>query len=761
VAALLQIGLVNAAIATILALVVALIGKKVRRPALLHALWIVVLANLVMPPVFEVAIEFPLLVSGSHERAVEPAASSPKLSDSGDAKADSPEECPSDGCADLKSGTAGAALAGGPQGAPVQSESTAAQPGPVTGLATRVGAAVSTALSVWSAWGRRHLVEIAVWCWLGGAALWFLRQGLTAMRFSRRLALAIPAPADVQQQADDLARAMGLAYHPPVLIVRDVISPMLWGIGRNARLLFPMDLLNRLDDGGRETLIAHELAHFRRGDHWVRAFELAVSGLYWWHPVVWWARREMEIAEEECCDAWVIEQFPASPRCYAEALLETIDFLSAERLVLPPAAAGLGHVPFLRRRLTAIMRGVAPKAMTRSGVLALGIVVLGSLPWHPALTPAVARANTSSGSLSIAELLSADAGLIDAESAMSAAELRDLAGSLASISGQLADTPEPVVEERPWAVARSPGGRYVISRRGKESDVILEDMVTGRQIGLSEYKIVTVAFSADGTTFATGGADKVVRWWASSTAEMLRPPFRGHADSVQAVAFSHDNKVLVSASRDGTLKLWNLDLGSELSTVRSPSLPVNCLAVSPDGRWMAAGTGNWIKFEGGRVVIWDLNSLKVHHVFDCEQPIGAVAFKADGKTLAAGDFHGRVTFCDLQTLTRLGTTPPRFKDAIAAAQFSPDTEELSRVGVDDIAREPPAFEDGLPSLFNNFFGQSSIVDPFARSPGNGRSKIPIDRSIRLDWKDGVEQISLQGLEQSIERLEQDAASPGS
>jgi WD40 repeat protein len=542
---------------------------------------------------------------------------------------------------------------------------------------------------------------------------------------------------------------MGLAYHPPVLIVRDVISPMLWGIGRNARLLFPMDLLNRLDDGGRETLIAHELAHFRRGDHWVRAFELAVSGLYWWHPVVWWARREMEIAEEECCDAWVIEQFPASPRCYAEALLETIDFLSAERLVLPPAAAGLGHVPFLRRRLTAIMRGVAPKAMSRPGWLAFAVVFFGSLPWHPALTPAVARANVSPRSLTIADLLAVDAALLDPDAARQAAELRDIVGSLASISGEVADTPEPVVEDKTWAVAKSLDGRYTISRR-KESNVVLEDMLTGKQINLSEYKIVTVVFSADGTTFATGGADKAVRWWASSTAEMLRPPFRGHADVVQSVAFTRDDKVLVSASGDGTLKFWNLDLGSELWTVQSRLLPVNCLNVSPDGRWMAVGTGHWKKQEGGHVTIWDLEKLQEHHVFDFQQPVGAVAFKSDGKTLAAGDFHGRVTFCDLETRERLGTTRPRFKDAIAAAQFSPDTEDLSGVSLDDIEREPPLFENGIPSFFRTIFDQSASLDPFAGPMQGMRRSTPGRQPLGRNQSSRVEQVNFQSIEQSIE-----------
>ena len=58
-AALLQIGLINAVLATLLAGIVALVARKARRPALTHLLWICVLAKLVTPPVFEVPIEVP------------------------------------------------------------------------------------------------------------------------------------------------------------------------------------------------------------------------------------------------------------------------------------------------------------------------------------------------------------------------------------------------------------------------------------------------------------------------------------------------------------------------------------------------------------------------------------------------------------------------------------------------------------------------------------------------------------------------------
>jgi beta-lactamase regulating signal transducer with metallopeptidase domain len=56
--------------------------------------------------------------------------------------------------------------------------------------------------------------------------------------------------------------------------------------------------------------------------------ELAVLAIYWWCPLAWWARRELQRAEEECCDPWVLAILPESARAYALALVEAVDFLS-------------------------------------------------------------------------------------------------------------------------------------------------------------------------------------------------------------------------------------------------------------------------------------------------------------------------------------------------------------------------------------------------------------------------------------------------
>jgi beta-lactamase regulating signal transducer with metallopeptidase domain len=61
---------------------------------------------------------------------------------------------------------------------------------------------------------------------------------------------------------------------------------MLWALGARPRLLVRQGLWQRLDSDQHDALLVHERAHFRRGDHWVRVLELAVTGLHWWNPLL-------------------------------------------------------------------------------------------------------------------------------------------------------------------------------------------------------------------------------------------------------------------------------------------------------------------------------------------------------------------------------------------------------------------------------------------------------------------------------------------
>jgi hypothetical protein len=169
-------------------------------------------------------------------------------------------------------------------------------------------------------------------------------------------------------------------------MVPGAVVPMVWALGRRPCLLFPVGLLDLLDGAARAALLAHELAHVRRRDHWVRLLELAATGLFWWNPVLWWARRELHEAEEQCCDAWAVWATGGDGRPYALALLQAVAFVSHVRLPLPAGASGsIGNVSHLKRRLAMVMQGNTSRSLSWAALAAVFGLALLLLPLFPAI----------------------------------------------------------------------------------------------------------------------------------------------------------------------------------------------------------------------------------------------------------------------------------------------------------------------------------------------------------------------------------------
>jgi beta-lactamase regulating signal transducer with metallopeptidase domain len=218
--------------------------------------------------------------------------------------------------------------------------------------------------------------------WATGSVLWWALAGWRVYRFQILLRHAQPAPPDLQAHAGRLAARFGRTRCPGVWLVPGPLSPMLWALAGTPRLLLPADLWDRLSDEQRDTLLLHELAHWHRGDHWVRRLELLVLGLYWWHPVAWWARRQLQEVEEQCCDAWVVWGLPESAAAYADALVTTLAFLSRPQAALPIGASGMGRLHPVKRRLSMILRGTTPRALTWPAFVAL-LALVALLPLRP------------------------------------------------------------------------------------------------------------------------------------------------------------------------------------------------------------------------------------------------------------------------------------------------------------------------------------------------------------------------------------------
>lgn len=164
-------------------------------------------------------------------------------------------------------------------------------------------------------------------------------------------------------------------------IVEAPITPMLWAVPGRPVIVLPQELMESLDDDGLRNIIAHELAHYIRRDHWVNLFTFAAASLLWWHPLVWLARRQIAATAEASCDALALDRLPGSRKSYARTLLNVVDSLKE---TTPRAAMAItfGQSPSLKRRFQMIADANVKPRMTWGSwaLLALGLAPLALVP---------------------------------------------------------------------------------------------------------------------------------------------------------------------------------------------------------------------------------------------------------------------------------------------------------------------------------------------------------------------------------------------
>src|SRR5436189_263290 len=72
----------------------------------------------------------------------------------------------------------------------------------------------------------------------------------------------------------------------------------------------------------------------------------------------------------------------------------------------------------------------------------------------------------------------------------------------------------------------------------------------------------------------------------------LRDTLRGHAGLVVSVSFSPDGRTLASGSHDKTIRLWDVQTGKGHAPLRGHTAPVLSVAYSPDGKTLASGSSD-------------------------------------------------------------------------------------------------------------------------------------------------------------------------
>jgi beta-lactamase regulating signal transducer with metallopeptidase domain len=214
--------------------------------------------------------------------------------------------------------------------------------------------------------------------WLAGTAILCLVQFVRIVRFRRLLARTDLAPRWLEKLVSDVAGTLQVRL-PCTLIVPRISSPFVWSLGR-PKSLWPASLLERLPQDAQRSIVVHELAHLRRRDHWVGWLQLVAECVWWWNPFFWYVRRQLRLNAELACDAWVVATLPQERRAYAEALIEVTQLIAQTAAPMPALGMSGAARQDFERRLTMIMRDRVPCRVPFAGLLAMGALALLSLP---------------------------------------------------------------------------------------------------------------------------------------------------------------------------------------------------------------------------------------------------------------------------------------------------------------------------------------------------------------------------------------------
>ena len=170
---------------------------------------------------------------------------------------------------------------------------------------------------------------------------------------------------------------------PALAMVDAVCSPMLWVNFRRTMIILPQYFSEKSSEEQLRQILSHELAHLVRYDHYSSWLAFCVTSLFWWNPIAWFARREMLMAMEACCDALAIERSSGSRQSYAETLLSAVDFTTQSSSVSTRLVAQFGESQSLKRRIEMIASSRVKSGLSgtsRLVVLFLGVMLLTLLP---------------------------------------------------------------------------------------------------------------------------------------------------------------------------------------------------------------------------------------------------------------------------------------------------------------------------------------------------------------------------------------------
>lgn len=187
--------------------------------------------------------------------------------------------------------------------------------------------------------------------WLAGCLTMLLIIAVRQYRLHKQL-VNNARPISVHSAYSNAAAIVG-CKPVPLLLSKLIHSPLVIGIVRPV-ILLPYNMFHHASENDIELALCHELGHIKRRDHWLAAFNMALTCLAWFNPLVWFAVGRINVLREFCCDALVMRKLGHSSAAYPKMLARaalSLDRPNHHHANARPGLALLNKTPAVMQRI--------------------------------------------------------------------------------------------------------------------------------------------------------------------------------------------------------------------------------------------------------------------------------------------------------------------------------------------------------------------------------------------------------------------------